>query len=160
MSETHRIADVGFHSGELAVQRRAGVSEEAARLAGMLQPVELTGGIVKFLAARTFAALTARDITGQLWVTPLTGPPGFLSVTSLTALAIGATISPGDPLHGLAVGQQAGMILIEFAARRRVRINGTLAEVADGRLVLEAEQAYGNCPQYIQQRALTPSHPG
>jgi uncharacterized protein len=160
MSETHRIADAGFHSGELAVQRRAGVQDEAARLAGMLQPVELTGGIVKFLAARTFAALTARDTAGRLWVTPLTGSPGFLSVTSRTALAIGATISPGDPLHGLEAGQQVGMIVIEFAARRRVRINGTLAQVTDGRLVLEAEQAYGNCPQYIQQRALTPSHPG
>src|SRR5580704_17798939 len=138
MSETHRIADAGFHSGELAVQRQAGVSGEAARLAGMLAPVELTGGIVKFLAARTFAALTARDTTGRLWVTPLTGPPGFLAVASRTALEIGATISPSDPLHGLPAGQQAGMIVIEFAARRRVRINGTLAQVTERGLVLEA----------------------
>jgi hypothetical protein len=68
MPETRRLADVGFHAGELAVQRRAGV----------------------------------------------------------------------------------------FAARRRIRINGTLMQSGPGQLVIEAEQAYGNCPQYIQQRALVP----
>jgi predicted pyridoxine 5'-phosphate oxidase superfamily flavin-nucleotide-binding protein len=159
MSETHRIADAGFHPGELAVQRRAGVEAEAARLSGMLEPVELTGGITTFLAARTLAMLTARDNNGRLWVTPLIGPPGFLTVASPTTLAINATISPGDPLYGLAAGQQVGMIVVEFAARRRVRVNGTLAQVTSGQLVLEVEQAYGNCPRYIQQRVLGLRHP-
>jgi hypothetical protein len=45
---------------------------------------------------------------------------------------------------------------MEFAARRRVRINDTLTCVDDHGLTVEAEQAYGNCPQYIQQRTLTP----
>jgi hypothetical protein len=43
---------------------------------------------------------------------------------------------------------------MEFAARRRVRINGTLIHAGQGRLIIKAEQAYGNCPQYIQQRVL------
>lgn len=75
MPETHRLADVGFHAGELAVQHRAGVQTQAARLARMLEPVELDRGIAGFLADRTFAALTGRDDAGRLWVTPLTGPP-------------------------------------------------------------------------------------
>ena len=45
MPEMHRLAGVGFHAGELAVQRRAGVEAQAARLAPMLEPVELDGGI-------------------------------------------------------------------------------------------------------------------
>ncbi|HEY3954921.1 MAG TPA: pyridoxamine 5'-phosphate oxidase family protein [Streptosporangiaceae bacterium] len=154
------MADTGFHAGELAVQRRAGVEAEAARLSRMLEPVELTGGIVAFLAARTFAVLTARDNAGRLWVTPLTGSPGFLAVASPTTLAVSATIAQGDPLNGLAAGQPVGMAVVEFAARRRVRINGILSASTGGRLVVQVEQAYGNCPRYIQPRVLSPGDPG
>ena len=49
------------------------------------------------------------------------------------------------------------MIAVEFATRRRVRLNGTLTEASDGKLTVEVEQAYGNCPQYIQQRLLAPT---
>jgi hypothetical protein len=159
MPQTRRTADTGFHAGELAVQRRAGVEAEAARLSPMMEPAELGGGITKFLAGRTFAALTARDEAGRLWVTPLTGPPGFLTVASPTTLQISAAISAGNPLHGLPPDQRVGMIVVEFAANRRVRLNGTLAQVTGGRLTLEVEQAYGNCPQYIQQRVLRLGYP-
>ncbi|MGH2967427.1 MAG: pyridoxamine 5'-phosphate oxidase family protein, partial [Solirubrobacterales bacterium] len=158
MPETHRLADVGFHAGELAVQHRAGVEAQAARLAQMLEPVELDGGIARFLADRTFAALTGRDDAGRLWVTPLSGPPGFLNVTSLTTLEVSAALPVGDPLHGLPAGQQVGLVVVEFAARRRVRVNGTLIQAGQGRLVIKVEQAYGNCPQYIHQRVLIPEY--
>jgi hypothetical protein len=47
-----------------------------------------------------------------------------------------------------------GLIAIDFNARRRVRINGTLT-AADGRgLVVAVDQAYGNCPQYIHRHDL------
>jgi uncharacterized protein len=152
-------ADAGFHAGELAVQRRAGVQAQAARLARMLEPAGLAGGIARFLAGQTFAALTGRDRAGRLWVTPLTGAPGFLSVTSPATLEIGAAPSARDPLHGLPAGQQVGLVVVEFAARRRVRVNGTLSQASHQRLVIDAEQAYGNCPQYIQQRVLVPGGP-
>ena len=41
-----RLPDVGFHAGELAVQERAGTRDEAERLAPMLEPAQLRGGIV------------------------------------------------------------------------------------------------------------------
>ena len=66
-----------------------------------------------------------------------------------------AVLPVGDPLHGLPAGQQVGLVVVDFAARRRVRINGTLIQSRPGRLVIKVEQAYGNCPQYIQQRVLT-----
>jgi hypothetical protein len=151
---------VGFHAGELAVQRQAGVEQEAARLAGMLEPARLRGGLAGFLADRTFAVLAARDQGGRLWASPLTGTPGYLAVTSLTTLQVTAAIPAADPLHALPAGQQVGMIAVEFATRRRVRLNGKLAGSADGRLLVEVEQAFGNCPQYIQQRTLAPDGPG
>jgi predicted pyridoxine 5'-phosphate oxidase superfamily flavin-nucleotide-binding protein len=159
MPQAKRLADVGFHVGELAVQHRAGVQAQAARLGPMLEPVELDGGIARFLADRTFAALTGRDRAGRLWVTSLTGPPSFLHVTSLTTLEVQAAIPCGDPLHGLPAGQQVGLVVMEFVARRRVRVNGTLFQAGQEHLAINVQQAYGNCPQYIQQRVLIPKCP-
>jgi hypothetical protein len=152
--EPGRLADVGFHVGELAVQRRAGTRDEAERLSPMLDPAELRGGIVAFLADRTFAVITARDADGRLWSSPLTGPAGFLETVTPTTLAVRARLPERDPLHGLAAGQLVGLVVVEFATRRRVRVNGTLAAVGPDRLTIEVEQAYGNCPQYIHQRLL------
>ena len=154
MSRAGGLPTAGFHDGELAVQRRAGVAAEAARLAPMLEPAQLRAGLASFLAGRTFAVLVARDPGGRLWASPLAGPAGFLAVTSPTTLRVTAAIPAADPLHGLRPGQQAGLITVEFASRRRVRLNGTLTEAGDGLLVVDVDQAFGNCPQYIQQRVL------
>jgi hypothetical protein len=120
----------------------------------------LRGGIVAFLADRTFAVITARDADGRLWSSPLTGPAGFLEAVTPTTLSIHARLPEGDPLHGLPAGQQAGLVVVEFATRRRVRVNGTLTTADGDALAIEVEQAYGNCPQYIHQRVLAPADPG
>jgi uncharacterized protein len=160
MADRHQLADVGFHAGELAMQQRAGVRPEAERLVRMLEPAALSGGIAGFLAQRTFLVITGRDQHGLLWTSPLLGPPGFLEVRSETTLAVHAAIPAGDPLHELAAGQKLGLTTVEFATRRRVRINGILTATAGDRLTIEVEQAYGNCPQYIQQRLLEPARSG
>ncbi|HEY3748692.1 MAG TPA: pyridoxamine 5'-phosphate oxidase family protein [Pseudonocardiaceae bacterium] len=145
---------MGFHEGELAVQRRAGVSAEAARLVTMLSEPDLDGGAHLFLASRTFAVLAARDGQGRLWSSPLTGPAGFLDGYG-TTLDVHTAPRQGDPLAGLPVGQSVGLIAIEFAIRRRFRVNGTLLGSGDG-LLIDVDQAFGNCPQYIQQRLIEP----
>jgi len=147
-------AQTGFHEGELAVQDRAGVRAQAARLGGaMLATPDLNGGMSTFLSHREFAVLTARDDDGRLWTSPLFSSPGFLQAHD-RELRVHAVPTPGDPLHGLAPGQPIGMLAIEFATRRRVRVNGTLIDVDDAGLVLSVDQAYGNCPKYIHPRHL------
>ena len=154
MTDPARTGTAGFHEGELAVQRRAGVSGDAARLSGMVAPARLSPGVTRFLAERTFAAITARDADGTLWLSPLTGPPGFLHVDSPTALVVRTRPAEGDPLHDLPADQPAGLITVEFAARRRLRVNGTLSDAGDDGLRIGVDQAFGNCPQYIQARRL------
>jgi uncharacterized protein len=61
---------------------------------------------------------------------------------------------PRAPLQHLTVHQPVGLIVVEFATRRRLRINGTLSDTGSDRLRIDVEQAYGNCPQYIQNRQL------
>ncbi|MCB0923411.1 MAG: pyridoxamine 5'-phosphate oxidase family protein [Mycobacterium sp.] len=155
MTDQRQFAAVGFHSGELEAQRHAGVQTQAARLARMVGPAELRPGITAILADTTFAAITARDRTGRLWTSPLLGAPGFLHASGPRTLQINTLVPSADPLHSPRTGQPAGVIAIDFTTRRRVRINGTLAASDDAGLTLHVDQAYGNCPQYIQQRRIT-----
>ena len=60
----------------------------------------------------------------------------------------------GDPLRHLPAPQEVGLIVIDFALRRRLRINGTLARAGRDGLRVEVREAFGNCPQYIQARIL------
>ena len=143
----------GFHRGELEVQRRAGVDGLAARLQGMLAAPRLDGGAATFLARREFAVLTGRDAAGRLWTSPLLGSAGFLEAHG-SVLDVHGMPWDGDPLAGLPVGQDVGLIAIEFAIRRRFRVNGLLSAVSGKGLRIEADQAFGNCPAYIQPRVV------
>lgn len=156
MPTTLHAAHTGFHEGEIAVQERAGLRAEANRLVGMLAPAVLNAGIQRFLAAQTFVAFSARDADGRLWVTGLTGPAGFVEVAGLTSLKVAGGPEADGPLGELAAGQPFGMLSIDLLRRRRLRINGDIAAIDGAGLTLEIDQAYGNCPQYIQQRALAP----
>jgi predicted pyridoxine 5'-phosphate oxidase superfamily flavin-nucleotide-binding protein len=143
---------VGFHEGELAVQRHAGVERLASRLEGMLDRPQLDGGPAKFLAQRDLAFVTARDDTGRLWTSPLFGTPGFLDARD-TTLTVHAAPEPGDPLEGVRPGQRVGILVIDFPIKRRFRINGTLTGFGDA-LTVSVDEAYGNCPSYIHRRVL------
>lgn len=151
------MAVTGFHEGELATQRLAGVEADAKRLERMLDPGSLSAGAAKFLALQSFAALTARDRDGVLWTSPLVAPPGFLQGDG-AVLRIAAEPRAGDPLRQMPVDQQVGLIAIDFAGRRRMRLNGFLGARDEAReeggLVVAVDQAYGNCPQYIHRRAV------
>ncbi|OCB30100.1 pyridoxamine 5'-phosphate oxidase [Mycobacterium malmoense] len=143
----------GFHEGETATQRRAGVEAEARRLEGMLGASGLSAGTVAFLASQRFAALTGRDRDGVLWISPLAGPPGFLRGDE-DLLRVSALPPGGDPLHEIPGGQQVGLIAIDFAARRRLRVNGELVDADGGGLTVRVDQSYGNCPKYIHRHAI------
>ncbi|OBG66482.1 pyridoxamine 5'-phosphate oxidase family protein [Mycobacterium sp. E3339] len=144
---------MGFHEGEIATQRRAGVEAEARRLEGMLDSSPLTRGATAFLASQQFAALTGRDRAGVLWVSPLTGPPGFLRGEA-GVLRVSTSPRAGDPLNGIPPGQQVGLIAIDFATRRRLRVNGELVDADGPGMTVHVDQSYGNCPKYIHPHAI------
>jgi uncharacterized protein len=136
------------------VQARAGVRAQAARLgSAMLATPDLNGGMSSFLADREFAVLTGRDADGRLWTSPLIAAPGFLEAFDRT-LRIHTTFGPQSPLQGLDEGQPVGLLGIEFATRRRLRVNGALTYAGVDSLEVSVDQAFGNCPKYIQQRDL------
>ena len=131
------------------VQQRAGVLDAAARLEPMVRQGGLTPGAAAFVSGATFGALTARDRTGRLWTAPLLGEPGFVTPESASALRIRGGIADADPLFDLPSGQEVGVIVIDYASRRRLRVNGQLDRGDEDELRVSIAQAYGNCPQYI-----------
>jgi predicted pyridoxine 5'-phosphate oxidase superfamily flavin-nucleotide-binding protein len=93
------------------------------------------------------------DAGGRQWASLLTGQPGFMQIVSDQTVRIDALPVVGDPLaESLVAGGQVGMIVIDFATRRRMRLNGRIEGQADGTLHLHTQQVYANCPKYIQAR--------
>ncbi|MCP9958933.1 pyridoxamine 5'-phosphate oxidase family protein [Streptomyces sudanensis] len=149
-----------YHSGEIAVQQRAGLATQADfSLGGIGETIPPIA--VEFLAEQPMIVLGGADPAGRIWATQLTGAPGFLRVPDPRTLVIDALPSPEDPLAGTlgaASGGgpgdpvRVGMIAIEPATRRRMRINGR-ARRDGGGLRVDLDQVIANCPKYLQKRS-------
>ena len=105
-----------------------------------------SGSLICSLSERSSAGT---DRSGQVWAGMLTGPKGFLRAPAPDVLTIDAL--PGEPLGDVVPGR-VGMIAIEPATRRRMRLNGR-AVIVDGGIRVELDQVLSNCPKYLQQRS-------
>ena len=150
-----------FHEGERAAQAKAGaagIAEWARRAITPAMPERHR----EFYASLPFVVASGRDASGRLWVTALEGEPGFASARRPDSLALATRPPEGDPLHeALLDGGDIGLVGIEFATRRRNRVNGTVERADPEGLLIHVAQAFGNCPQYIHERLWKrPDEPG
>ncbi|RVU23923.1 pyridoxamine 5'-phosphate oxidase family protein [Streptomyces antnestii] len=143
-----------YHSGEIAVQERAGMAQEA-EFSGAAIGTTVPQVAVDFLAGQPMLVVGAADREGRLWAGQLTGEPGFLRVPGPDTLAVDALPLPQDPLAETladpASVTRIGMIAIEPATRRRMRMNGRSVRRGTG-LHIELDQVISNCPKYLQKR--------
>lgn len=147
-----------FHEGELEVQRRAGVADEAAEV-GRIVASTISSGAARFLSGQRLAVAATLDDEAQPWASLLTGPAGFLQVVDERLLRVALPRLGGDPLvTNLGVRPELGLLVLDPATRRRMRLNGRGLLRGDG-LFLLTEQVYGNCPKYIQKRRLVAEQP-
>jgi hypothetical protein len=153
---------MSFHSGEITVQNRAGVREEAIRLEGLignlLKPVAET-----FLAAQHLAIAGTVDGEGRVWASLLTGEPGFMQALSPQMIKIHLLPVRSDPLYQNLLSQpQIGILAIDLVNRRRLWCNGQ-AELdlkdTQADITIQLQEAFFNCPKYIQTRHLITSPP-
>jgi predicted pyridoxine 5'-phosphate oxidase superfamily flavin-nucleotide-binding protein len=143
-----------WHEGEIAVQTRAGVREQAEDLTGMYR-TSVEPGMVGFLAQQRFAALTTVDAQGRTWISPIAGQAGMLQVPNPRAVRLNpALIETALPIDYVRSNSKVGMLVIDFARRIRVRTNGEAGIDPDGSVVISIRQLYGNCSQYIQRRTV------
>ncbi|HEX6104721.1 MAG TPA: pyridoxamine 5'-phosphate oxidase family protein [Gemmatimonadales bacterium] len=140
-----------FHRGELLVQERAGVRGRAERVAGSIRG-EMPAPARSFLEDRRSVVLAAADERGRPWASALGGPAGFVRASDSRTVRIEALPPPGDPLsQPIESTEFAGLLAIDLATRRRMRVNGRLAR-ENGALLIRADQVYANCPKYIHPR--------
>jgi predicted pyridoxine 5'-phosphate oxidase superfamily flavin-nucleotide-binding protein len=97
----------------------------------------------------------AADDEGAMWSSIVTGPPGFAQPVDDRGIVIDALPAPGDPLREVfAVERDIGMLALQPQTRRRIRVNGVARRDGE-RLLVRTEQVLGNCPKYLQARAIT-----
>ncbi len=143
-----------WHEGEIAVQTRAGVRDEAEELTGMYRRA-VEPGMVGFLSQQRFAAVTSVDSSGRTWIWPVAGEPGMIDVPDPRIVRLNASVIETKlPVDDVRANPKIGMLVIDFARRIRVRINGEAGVVPDGSIVIGIGQLYGNCSQYIQRRTV------
>jgi uncharacterized protein len=140
-----------FHSGEIAVQKRAGVRNIAEDVGeGIVD--HLPPGASEFLERRQMAVLGTVDIRGNVWASVLTGDPGFIETVDDRTLKITAATSSSDPIvRNLAAEGHAALFAPDFVASLRVRVNGR-GVIKDGAIYIATDEVYGNCRRYLQER--------
>lgn len=141
-----------YHEGELAVQRRAGVEANAARIGRGIHAA-IPPLARQFALERPFAVVGAGDAEGRVWASLLRGAPGFLTVPAEDRLHIAARLDHDDPLAKALTGEaDIGLLLIDPATRRRMRVNGRARPDGAAGLEVTTREVYANCPKYIRPR--------
>ncbi len=143
-----------YHEGELAVQARAGVSSHAQRV-GRIIASTLPEGASGYLGALPVLFHGTTDPGGDVWASALTGEPGFIDVVDDRTIEVKAAPAPGDPAElGTGPDGFGGFLAIDLATRQRFRFNGRVERDTD-LLRVHVQEAFGNCPKYIQLREVT-----
>jgi predicted pyridoxine 5'-phosphate oxidase superfamily flavin-nucleotide-binding protein len=146
-----------FHAGERAMQQRTGEGAFAARNGAIIKGT-IVAGARSFLAEQRMLVVGSADGAGQPWASVLFGPAGFASSERgerVTLRVDQVARSAADPLwQHLRAGAGLGLLAIDPATRRRLRVNGRIATAGDDAVVLQVGEAYPNCPKYIQRRRL------
>jgi predicted pyridoxine 5'-phosphate oxidase superfamily flavin-nucleotide-binding protein len=144
-----------FHPGERAVEERAGEVAIAERVGGGIHDV-IPPPAAEFLREQEMVVLAAGVASGDVWVTLLTGAPGFARAAGERTVEVDAVPVPGDPLAPAlaATEHPVGLLAIEPATRQRMRVNGRASPRPGDPpgLVVTATQVFANCPKYIRPR--------
>lgn len=153
-----------FHEGELLVQQQVGETI-AAQQNGQIIADTIPKGAFKFITQQPMVIVGSLDAHHHPWASILFGQPGFIQPVDPRTVELDVTQTlahSSDPLWtNIHQQPQVGMLVIELSSRRRLRINGTLAQANSAntqaipaQLQVQVLESYPNCPKYIQRRHL------
>ncbi len=146
-----------YHDGELLVQQRTGETSTGQRNAAAISD-SIIAGALKFIGQQSMVVLSSIDTDGAVWASVAFGAPGFMQAPDEHTVLIDtreAWLDATDTLWTrIKRDPRIGMLVIELGSRRRLRINGHVHRVGDDQLRVKVDEAYPNCPKYIQRRHL------
>lgn len=149
-----------FHSGELLVQELARERSIAER-SGSVIANTITPSALPFLSQEQLFVVGSSSPQGEMWSSILFGPKGFLESGDGKTLRIHLKpefVDSSDPFwKNNSSDSRMGGLAIELATRRRLRINGHVIGRQPDLLTVAVDEAYPNCPKYIQRRFLKPT---
>ena len=144
-----------FHSGELAVQERAGEAAIARRNGSAISG-KVMAGARPFLTQQPMIVFSSSDEESAMWASIVFGRPGFLASEDGTSLDIDlnqALVDSRDPVWAnIRREKRLGSLVIELASRRRIRINGPARLDESHHLRIDVEESFPACPKYITRR--------
>lgn len=155
MNEIRTEIPSPWHSGERALQTKVGVAERMETLGKRVIRDYMPDQHREFYEHLPYLILGAVDNEGWPWATLLDARSGFIQSPDARRLDIARRPDADDPAGaGFAPGAAVGMLGIDLHTRRRNRINGHISDVGENGFSVSVEYSFGNCPQYIQLRAL------
>lgn len=160
MSNTeHEQSDSLFHEGEKEMQSRVGKRDAMEVLGPRMIRDSMPEQHRKFYEEQYFLVFGSADSEGWPWASIVSGEPGFAQSPDPDTLRINTRPLPGDPLaSAIKNGSAIGMLGIQLATRRRNRLNGRISQTDAAGFTLAVDQAFGNCPKYIQTRSFDFHH--
>lgn len=146
------MIDQIFHEGEKLVQERAG-ERAIALLNGRNIAMQIPAAARLFVTQQQAAILAWEDEHGQLWSRLIFGAQGFIVPSdNLTALTLTIPADAYEQIARLPIHHPVGILLLEFATRRRLRVNGTILRNYENELEIAVAEGFPNCPKYIHKR--------
>ena len=146
-----------FHKGEREVQRKAG-EEFIANSNGRVIANTIIKGAINFISTQPIIVISSADENGAVWTSLLAGDPGFVTVkdeqTILISKASLRSVFDDIFFSNIENKAEVGILFIEPATRRRYRVNGKARLLGDN-IEVAVQEAYPNCPKYIQKRFVT-----
>lgn len=166
-----------FHPGELHVQRTAGTRGVADELGAFLgTSIDVHSGVAALFGKLRYAWLSFllpdehTNHAEHIFVVPVFGYPGFISLLSNTHLLIRLDtafcktykhLSDVLPTETDNPNSELWMsfLAIDLSTRRRYRTNGTVKHFdrTTNTLHVIIKEAFPNCPKYINIRTIKPS---
>ncbi len=142
-----------YHRGERALHERYGRYEEQTAMARHVHAPQLDDTQQRFIETLDYVVVGSVDATGRPWASMIFGEPGFVRAPDRNTIEINAEPLDGDRLRdNITPGAPMSIVAVELATRRRIRSNVTFTSSLQPGIRLHVDQAYGNCPKYIQSR--------
>ena len=156
-----------YHDAQRALQRRFDTTRLADRLEEVKVHSELSDADAQFVLARDMLFLATCDAAGQPTCSIKAGDPGFIRVLDPKTLVFpwydgnGMFLSAGN----VAATARVGLLLIDFEAQRRLRLEGEAELIEDAAVLaiypeaqfavrITLHRVYPNCPRYIPKYQL------
>jgi predicted pyridoxine 5'-phosphate oxidase superfamily flavin-nucleotide-binding protein len=148
------MAAPSFHADEIAAQALGdGVIGDTPAIRSFMPEQHRD-----FFAGLPYLFAGLVDAAGAPIATILTGRPGFVAAEDPVTLRVSALPAGDDPAAAvLRPAAEIGLLGLDFSTRRRNRANGRVAAIDPAGFTVSVEQSFGNCPKYIQRRAVEPA---